>query len=85
MIGRPSAKPLIDAQALRIDALEARLALFLKGEPEPAAGVIARVALLERQVAAMNEAFNRGAIPRPSYESQFRVWPGANPQANGST
>jgi hypothetical protein len=42
------------------------------------------VLILKKQVEAMNEAFSRGNIPQPQYESKFRVWPSANPSTNGS-
>jgi hypothetical protein len=53
-------------------------------EVRPAEGSNARVAILEKQVAAMNDAFSNGNLPRPQYESQFKVWPSANPASNGS-
>lgn len=45
---------------------------------------MAKIVLLEKQVAAMNESFSRGAIPRPQYEQQFRVMPSAFAVGNGS-
>ena len=43
-----------------------------------------RVTVLEKQIEAMNNAFRDGNLPRPQYESQFKVWPGSNPATNGS-
>src|SRR5271170_5115339 len=120
MLGRPSAKPLIDAQAARIDALQAiqrqtdeayvAMSIFMhtienrtkaleeankaySNEPTAAADhkvldeMLYRLTKLELRVKAMNEAFSRGNIPSPAqdtYEPQFKVWPGANPNSNGS-
>ena len=52
--------------------------------PERMAALEARIIVLERQIAAMNDSFSRGNIPAPQYEQQFKVWPGANPQSNGA-
>ena len=71
----------------RIAALEASVATVgaqaipTPGVP-PDLGWQARVAVLERQIAAMNDAFSHGNLPRPQYESQFTVWPGA--QSDGT-
>jgi hypothetical protein len=76
---------LLDEMLVRITNLETR------GSNEGflgLAGIVANndqeVLILKKQVEAMNEAFSRGNIPQPQYESKFRVWPGANPSSNGS-
>jgi hypothetical protein len=57
----------------RINTAEAKLEVILL-----------RLTILERQIAAMNDAFSNGNLPRPQYESQFKVWPSANPATNGT-
>jgi hypothetical protein len=43
------------------------------------------VSAIQRQIAAFNDSFNNGNIPRPAYESQFKIWPGANPNTNNAS
>jgi hypothetical protein len=71
--GRPSQEPRIAAAEARIKALEQQL---------EAQGY--EINILKRQVAGMNDAFSNGNIPRPQYESQFKIWPGANPITNNA-
>jgi hypothetical protein len=60
----------------------------MKGRPplEPRIKVLeAQVAALQKQITEWQDYFNRGSIPSPSaYQPQFRVFPGASPNSNGS-
>jgi hypothetical protein len=78
--GRPPLEP-------RIKALEDAALKPCKGSDqwvESVGSLTARIAVLEKQIAAMNDAFSHGNLPRPAYEAQFKVWPGAQGYTNGS-
>lgn len=72
----------VEALKLALAKLEQRFeAHVLSSYPM---GMGDRVTVLEKQIEAMNNAFRDGNLPRPQYESQFKVWPSANPATNGS-
>lgn len=82
--GRPPLEPRIAAlEALTAELLHRLCSVELR-DKGGRVDATERLAVLEKQIAAMNDAFSNGNLPRPQYQSQFKVWPSANPATNGS-
>jgi hypothetical protein len=79
--GRPPLEPRIKALEDGWNALIAAMRADFLAQRQ---SMEARIGVLEKQIAAMNDAFSHGHLPRPAYEAQFKVWPGASPITNGN-
>jgi hypothetical protein len=68
---------LVDEMLVRLCSLELR-------DKDGRVEAEKRLVVLEKQVAAMNDAYAHGNLPRPQYEQQFKVMPSAFPVSNGT-